>query len=349
MTSSGPVIADPVRIGVLGAARIAELAIVEPARATGHRLVAVAARDHRRAEDFAQRYGVERALDTYAEVLADSDVEAIYNPLANALHGPWNLAAIQAGKHVLSEKPFASNADEAQIVSDAATAAAVSVMEGFHYLYHPVTRRLHELLDSGELGELRAVEADMFMPAPADDDPRWSYELAGGALMDLGCYSLHAHRALARWAGGPPRVAAAQAGERAGHPGVDEWLDADLDYPGGATGRARCNMAAGYRRYECRIVGSRGEAVALNFVEPHHDDRVVVTTPAGTRTEVFGRRSSYTYQLEAFAAHLRDGAPLLTDAADAVANMRLIDDCYRAAGFTVRPAGQPLAGRSSAY
>ncbi len=243
------VTADPLRIGVLGAARIADLAMVQPARVTGHRLVAVAARDHRRAEDFAQRHGVERAVASYDGVLADPDVEAIYNPLANALHGPWNLAAIQAGKHVLSEKPFASNADEARVVRDAAAAAQLTIMEGFHYLYHPVTRRLHELLDSGELGELRAVESDMLMPAPADGDPRWSYELAGGALMDLGCYCLHAHRALARWAGGPPWVAAARAGERAGHAGVDEWLDADLEFPGGVTGRARCNMAAGHRRY----------------------------------------------------------------------------------------------------
>ena len=196
--------ADPLRIGVLGAARIADLAIVQPARLTGHRLVAVAARDHRRAEDFAQRHGVERALASYADVLADPEVEAIYNPLANALHGRWNLAAIQAGKHVLSEKPFASNADEARAVRDAAAAAQVTVMEGFHYLYHPVTRRLHELLDSGELGQLRAVETDLFMPAPDDGDPRWSYELAGGALMDLGCYCLHAHRFLAPWQAGHP-------------------------------------------------------------------------------------------------------------------------------------------------
>ena len=241
---TGTVITAPIRFGVLGAARIADLAIVRPARVTGHRLVAVAARDRRRAEDFARQYGVERVLGTYADILADTDVEAVYNPLANALHGPWNLAAIQAGKHVLSEKPFASNADEARVVRDAAAAAQVTVMEGFHYFYHPVTRRLHELLDSGELGELRAVEIDMFMPAPDDGDPRWSYELAGGVLMDLGCYSLHAHRALAPWAGGPPRVAAARAGERAGHPGVDEWLDADLEFPGGATGRARCSMSA---------------------------------------------------------------------------------------------------------
>ena len=115
-----------------------------------------------------------------------------------------NLAAIQAGKHVLSEKPFAGNADEARVVRDAAAAAQVTMMEGFHYLYHPLTRRLHELLDSGELGELRAAEIDMFMPAPDDRDPRWSYELAGGALTDIGCYSLHAHRALAPWATGRP-------------------------------------------------------------------------------------------------------------------------------------------------
>jgi predicted dehydrogenase len=260
---TGAVSTDPIRIGVLGAARIAELAIVGPARATGHRLVAVAARDQRRAEDFARRHGVERTLGSYADVLADPDVEVIYNPLANALHGPWNLAAIQAGKHVLSEKPFASNADEARFVRDAAAMTKLTVMEGFHYLYHPVTRRLHELLDSGELGELRAAEIDMFMPAPDDGDPRWSYELAGGALMDIGCYSLHAHRALAFWADGPPRVAAARAGRRAGHPGIDEWLDADLEFPGGATGRARCHMSAGERRYQCRIIGSSRRSLPI--------------------------------------------------------------------------------------
>jgi predicted dehydrogenase len=99
----------------------------------------------------------------------------------------------------------------------------VTFLEGFHYLYHPVTRRLQELLAAGELGRLRHVEADLVIPAPADDDPRWSLELAGGALMDLGCYGLHAHRMLAPWAGGLPRLVAARGGERAGHPGVDEW------------------------------------------------------------------------------------------------------------------------------
>ncbi|MPY59459.1 Gfo/Idh/MocA family protein [Streptomyces spongiae] len=332
---------EPLRIGVLGAARIAELSIVGPARAGGHRLVAVAARDHVRATAFAQQHGVERVVGSYAELVADPEVEVVYNPLANGLHGPWNLAALAAGKHVLTEKPSASNAEEAAEVHEAVTKAGTVFMEGFHYLFHPVTRRLHELLERGELGELRHVETVMAMPAPSDSDPRWSFPLAGGALMDVGCYALHAQRMLAPWAGGAPRLVAARGGEHPGAPGVDEWLDADLEFPNGATGNARCHMAHDELQFSCRIVGSQGEATAVNFVQPHVDDRVVVCTAAGERTEELGRRSSYTYQLDAFAAHLRAGAPLALDAGDALTTMRLIDDCYRAAGFPVRPRTDP--------
>ncbi|MFF0036196.1 Gfo/Idh/MocA family protein [Streptomyces mirabilis] len=328
---------EPLRIGVLGAARIAELSIVGPARTTGHRLVAVAARDRDRAKAFAAAHGVEQVADSYAELVADPEIEVVYNPLANSLHGPWNLAALQAGKHVLTEKPSASNTAEAAQVHEAVAKAGTVFMEGFHYLFHPVTRRLHELLDSGELGDLRHVETMVAMPAPPDDDVRWQLPLAGGALMDLGCYSLHAQRMLAPWAGGAPRLVAARGGEKARAAGVDEWLDVDLEFPGGATGSARCHMAHHTWQMSCRVVGSRGEATAVNFVQPHLDDRVVVRTAAGERTEELGRRSSYTYQLEAFAAHLRRGTPLTLDADDALATMRLIDDSYRAAGFPVRP------------
>lgn len=328
---------EPLRIGVLGAARIAELSIVGPARTTGHRLVPVAARDRDRAEAFAATHGVERVADSYAELVADPEVEVVYNPLANRLHGPWNLAALQAGKHVLTEKPSASNTEEAAQVHEAVAKAGTVFMEGFHYLFHPVTRRLHELLDSGELGDLRHVETMVAMPAPPDDDVRWQLPLAGGAWMDLGCYSLHAQRMLAPWAGGAPRLVAARGGEKAHAAGVDEWLDVDLEFPGGATGSAHCHMAHHTWQMSCRVVGSRGEATAVNFVQPHLDDRVVVRTAAGERTEELGRRSSYTYQLEAFAAHLRRGTPLTLDADDALTTMRLIDDSYRAAGFPVRP------------
>jgi predicted dehydrogenase len=328
---------EPLRIGVLGAARITERALIEPARAGGHRLVAVAARDRARAEAFAAEHGVERVADSYAALLADPEVEAVYNPLANALHGPWNLAALAAGKHVLSEKPSASNAEEAAEVREAAAKAGTVFMEGFHYLFHPVTRRLHELLQSGELGELRRVEALVAIQAPGDADPRWSLPLAGGAVMDLGCYSLHALRMLAPWAGGAPRLVSARGGERAGAPGVDEWLDAELEFPNGATGSARCHMAYDGLEMSCRIVGSRGEAFAPNFVLPQMDDRVVVRTAEGERTERLGTRSSYTYQLEAFAARVREGAPLPLDPDDALATMTLIDESYRAAGFEPRP------------
>ncbi|MFC8516315.1 Gfo/Idh/MocA family protein [Streptomyces sp. NPDC057257] len=328
---------EPLRIGVLGAARITERALIDPARTTGHRVVAVAARDRSRAEAFAAEHGVERVAGSYAELLADPEVEVVYNPLANGLHGPWNLAALAAGKHVLSEKPSASNAEEAAEVREAVAKAGTVFMEGFHYPFHPVTRRLHEILADGELGDLRRVETTVAIPPPADTDPRWSLPLAGGSMMDLGCYGLHAMRMLAPWAGGAPRLQSAEGEDREGAPGVDEWLEAVLSFPDGAQGSACCHMSYDKLEMSCLIVGTRGEALAPNFVLPHLDDRLVVRTAEGERTERLGTRSSYTYQLEAFTARVRGGAPLSLDADDALATMRLIDECYRAAGFEPRP------------
>ena len=336
---------EPLRIGILGAARIAELAIVKPAHATGTRLVTVAARDRRRAEAFAAEHGVERTTDSYAAVLADPEVEVVYNPLPNALHGPWNLAAVEAGKHVLSEKPFASTAEEAAEVRAAAQEAGVTVVEGFHYLFHPVMQRLFALLGSGELGELQRVDALIAMPEPDDGDPRWSFDLAGGALMDLGCYGLHAHRTLGRWAGGEPELVDARAKERAGAPGVDEWLEADLRFPSGATGAVRCSMAHPRFEMTLHVTGSRGEATVQDFVQPHKDDRVLIRTGSDTRTEHLGTRSSYIYQLEALIDALRGGPPMPTGADDAVATARLIDGCYRAAGLPLRPRTASTGGR----
>jgi predicted dehydrogenase len=327
---------EPLRVGVLGAARIAELAIVKPAHATGTRLVTVAARDRRRAEAFAAEHGVERTSDSYAAVLADPEVEVVYNPLPNAMHGPWNLAAVEAGKHVLSEKPFSSTAEEAEEVRAAAQAAGVTIVEGFHYLFHPVMQRLFALLDAGELGEVQRVEALIAMPEPDEGDPRWSFDLAGGALMDLGCYGLHAQRALGRWAGGEPELVAARAQERAGAPGVDEWLEADLAFPSGATGTVRCSMVHSDFEMTLRVQGSLGEATVMDFVQPHKDDRVVVRTGDDSRTEHLGTRSSYTYQLEAFIEALSGGVEMPTGPDDAVATAHLIDQCYRAAGLPLR-------------
>ncbi|TQC50747.1 gfo/Idh/MocA family oxidoreductase [Rhodococcus sp. WS4] len=324
----------PLRIGVLGASRIAETAIVGPATESGHRLVAVAARDRGRAEAFATTYGVEKVHDSYADVIADPDVDVVYNPLANALHAPWNLAAVQAGKPVLAEKPFARNALEAEGVLSAAKAAGVTVTEGFHYLFHPVTRRMRALLAGGTLGQLRRVEVVMRMPEPKPDDPRWSLELAGGAVMDLGCYGLHVHRLLAPQDGGAPRVVAARASERT--PGIDEWCDIDLEYPGGATGSSINSMVADEFEFTLRIVGECGEAFAHNFIKPNEDDRVTVTTDAGSVVEHLGTRSSYAYQLDAVAEHVLHGTALPMDADDSLENMKMIDDVYRAIGLPLR-------------
>ncbi|MEV0793490.1 Gfo/Idh/MocA family oxidoreductase [Kribbella sp. NPDC050459] len=328
---------EPLRIGILGAARISGRAIVEPAKLTGARLVAVAARDAGRAEAFAAEHGVERVHASYQQLLDDPEIEAIYNPLANGLHGPWNLRALAAGKHVLTEKPSAANATEARQVRDAVHSSGLVFMEAFHYAYHPVMRRLQELIAKGELGDLQHVEATMVMPPPPEDDPRWSLPLAGGAVMDVGCYALHAQRMFGQYAGGAPRLIGARAGERKRMPGVDEWLNADLEFPSGATGAVRTSMAAEDVEFSLKVVGSRGEAFAPFFVLPQNDDRVIVTTKEDTWVEHLGTRTSYTYQLEAFASAVRNGAPLLTDADDALATMELIDACYVAAGMEPRP------------
>lgn len=317
------------RIGVLGASRIAENAIVGPARELGHRLVAVAARDPLRARVFAEQFGVERVLDSYQDVIDDPDVDVVYNPLANALHAPWNLAAIAAGKPVLTEKPFARDRAEAAKVAAAAEAAGVPVMEGFHYLFHPVMRRALELAGDGTLGELARIEVAMGMPEPAPGDPRWSLDMVGGALMDLGCYALHIMRRF-----GTPRVVSATAVERA--PGVDERFDAEFVFDSGATASSTNSMVDDEYSFTLRVVGSHGEVLVHDFINPRRDDRLTITTARGETVEHLGTRASYTYQLEAFAAHVERGDALLLDLADAVANMALIDDTYRAAGMTPR-------------
>jgi predicted dehydrogenase len=317
------------RIGILGASRIAELAIVGPAHELGHRLVAVAARDPYRAESFAEKHGVQRVVGTYHELVNDPEVDVVYNPLANAFHAPWNLAAIAAGKPVLTEKPFARDRAEAQRVAEAAAAAGITVMEGFHYLFHPVTRRALQLAGDGTLGDLVHVEVRMAMPEPDGDDPRWSLELAGGALMDLGCYGFHVLRRL-----GHPSVVRAHAEQRS--PGVDAWCDVDLAFPSGASALSANSMVADDYSFTLRIAGTHGDLLVHNFIKPHEDDRVTINTPRGTTVERLGTRPSYTYQLEAFAEHVQHGAPLPIDTTDAVENMAYVDAAYRAAGMSPR-------------
>lgn len=339
---------EPLRIGILGAARIAPLSIVAPAHTVGARLVAVAARDRARAQTFAAEHGIERVVDSYEALVTDPDVDVVYNPLPNGLHGPWNLRAAQAGKHVLAEKPFASNAAEARQVVAAARTAGVHLLEAFHYPFHPVFTRLCALIEAGAIGQVRHVEAPMRMPAPAPDDPRWQLDLAGGSTMDLGCYGFHAGRHLGRrFCGGEPTITTAIARERPGHPGVDERLSVEAQYPSGATAALGSDMNAGDDMdepgqwdFHLRVTGTTGSVRAANVVQPHLDDTIELRRDGREPVvEHTGTRSSYTYQLEAFTALVREGRPLGYDPfEDAVAQAEFVDAAYRAAGLQPRPS-----------
>lgn len=330
---------QPLRIGLLGAARIAADGILEPARVLGHRVVAVAARDRDRAAAFAAAHGVESVHDGYADLLADPEVEIVYNALVNSAHAEWNLAALAAGKHVLSEKPMTSNATQARRVRDAAVRSGLVLAEGFHYLHHPISHRLRQLVTSGALGEVTHVDVELRIPGPPAGDPRWSLHLAGGATMDLGCYVLSALRHTGRWLDSSCRLGDVRARMRAEQ--VDAAIEADLLLQG-AGGRATpargtWDMDAADRRMVWTIRGSDATASAPAYAVPHLDNRVVVTDPSGqTREETHGDQTSYTYQLAAFAQAVREGTPFLVDGDDAVANAELVDATLRAAGITLR-------------
>ena len=333
-------------VGVLGAARITGPALVDPAHELGTRLVAIAARDRSRAEAAAAEQGFEHVLDSYQEVIDHPDVEVLYNPLPNSLHAPWNLAAIRAGKHVLTEKPFTGNAVEAREVRDAARAAGVHVIEAFHHRYHPLMARMTELALGGgtgrgggaPIGDLQYVEVRMMMGHPAPGDLRWDIELAGGGLMDVGCYAVQVVRDLSGRLGGEPELVAVRAGEDPAHPGIDAWMTLDLRLPSGVPVHIESSMTHAEIESSLRLVGSRGEAMAPSYNKPQLDDRIVFTLGDGRHEEHLGRRASYTYQLEAFTELVRNGTPMHTDADDAVLSMELIDEAYRACGMAPRPS-----------
>ncbi len=321
------------RIGVLGAARIAPLALVRPARAVPDvRVAAVAARDRGRAASFARRHGVARVHDSYADLVADPDLDAVYVPLPNGLHAEWTLAALAAGKHVLCEKPLTANADEARQVADAARAAGLVVMEAFHYRYHPLMRRALDLVAT--LGPLRHVDTRFCFPLPVFRDIRYRYDLAGGASMDTGCYAVHALRTLA---GAEPEVVSARATLRS--PQVDRLMIVDYRFPGGATGRTTASL---WSRHvlgaSVTVAGEAGDLRIVNFLLPHLFHWVTVRRGGATRRERVPGEATYTHQLRAFAGAVLRGEPNLTPADDAVRTMRLIDDAYRAAGLVPRGA-----------
>jgi predicted dehydrogenase len=332
---------SPLRIGVLGAARIAPMALVRPARAVaGVEVAAVAARDPAKARAFAQRHGIPRVHDGYEALLADPALDAVYNPLPNGLHCEWTIRALRAGKHVLCEKPIAANAAEAERMAAAARETGRVLMEAFHWRYHPLAERMRAVIAGGELGRVRRLEATFCFPILSPRDIRWSWDLAGGSLMDAGCYPISMLRHLAaadpQAAPAEPEVVSARAWLRS--PQVDRRTEAELRWPDGRTGRITCGLLTGtILRLSLRVAGDAGEMRVLNPLAPHFGHRLRVRGAAGRRAERVPGEATYVHQLRAFAAAVRDGAPLPTGPDDAVANMRVIDAAYRAAGL--RPRG----------
>lgn len=324
------------RIGVLGAARITPDALLKPAAANPEVVVsAVAARDIGRARAFAAKHGIARVHDSYDALIADPEVDAIYNPLPNHLHGRWTRAALDAGKHVLCEKPFTANAEEAREVAAAAAGSDRVVMEAFHYRYHPMTARIEEIIDSGELGELRQVDTALSFPLPRFSDIRYHYALAGGALMDAGCYAVHMART---FGGATPEVVSAQAKLR--NPLVDRAMTAQLRFPAGHTGTIRCSLwSSNLLQISARVIGEHGELRALNPLMPQYFHRLRVSSPKGRRVERFTHRASYAYQLDAFADAVLRGVPVRTTPEDAIENMTVIDAIYQASGLPLREPG----------
>jgi predicted dehydrogenase len=319
------------KIGVLGAARITRDALIKPARKVDDvEVVAIAARDRQRAAEAAAKHGIRDVYDNYEALLADPGVDAVYIPTPNGLHGRWTLAAIDAGKHVLCEKPFTANADEARTVAKAAKGSSVVVMEAHHTSHHPQTKRAAEIVRSGVLGEPVSAEAAFVVPMPPSGDIRWNIDLAGGSLMDLGCYPI---RWLRDVLGVVPTVTSATANDR---DGIDASMDARLDYAGVA-GRVRAAMwGTPPLLIMAEVHGSAGVMKVRMPFQPQIKGKISVDGPGLRIREKADKKTSYRYQLEAFRDAVVAGGPNLTDTAAAVETMQTIDDIYLAAGMRVR-------------
>ncbi len=273
------------RIGVLGAAKIAGPFMVGAKASARVEVVAVASRDGARGEAFAAAHGIARAC-TYDELLADPSIDAIYNPLPNSLHAPWSIAAMRAGKHVLCEKPLAISEAEAIAMFAAADAAGVVLVEAFPYMFQPQTLELERLVAGGAIGELRTMFAAFGFTMSDADDIRLDPAMGGGALWDAGCYPVSFVRqvfgarpvrisAVARWVG--PGVTSSATNDAVIDPAnnavagglIDQTLVATLEFAAGGLAQISCSFAtAVYRR--AVIVGSTG---VIDTEYQNHTDR----------------------------------------------------------------------------
>ncbi len=324
-----------IRIGLLGASRIAPGAIIRPADSIDNVAVTrVAARDSGRARAYADEHHIDGVETDYRALVESDAVDLVYNGLPPAGHAEWSIAAMRAGKDVLCEKPFTLNAAEAQTVVDAAEATGRTLIEAYHYRFHPAFLRLLDVIRSGEIGEIKHIDARFCYPIPyARGELRYDAALGGGALMDLGCYPLHWIRTTI---GEEPEVRSAVT--RMHERGVDVETTATLAFDSGVVADMRCSMDTALpERLDAPLVvtGDRGRVTLSNALAPHNGHRLIIES-GGTiaESEVEGQ-TTYRHQLEHVVGVLGGDTAPLTGGRDAVAQMELIDEVRRAAGIAI--------------
>ena len=311
------------RLGLLGASAIAPAAVIEPARSNPDVVVqAVAARDPARARVYAEAHGIPEALDSYDALVRHPDLDAVYIGLPPSLHEDWAIAAVENGKHVLCEKPFALNWHQAHGMFRNAERAGRVLVEAFHDIHHPLFARVLQLVGPGGQGTLgRLIGLEATLNAHVSQGPgafRSDPALGGGALLDLGTYCVHWCRLIA---GEEPRVA--EAAQRLSEQGVDAATHARLVFPSGLQAQVDCDMQAPFHA-RLHVQGERGTLDIDNPVSPHHGGRLRLTVEGEASEETFTAETTYAFQLAAFVAAV-SGAPPRPDPADTLGQMATLD------------------------
>jgi xylose dehydrogenase (NAD/NADP) len=320
----------PLRWGILSTANITDKLLDS---GTDQDFVAVGSRDGARAEAYAREKGIARAHGSYEALLADPDVDAIYNPLPNSMHAEWSIRALEAGKHVLCEKPLTRHPEDVDRVFDVAQREDRVLAEAFMWRHHPQVARARELLDGGAIGDLRVIRCAFAFLQGNPDDIRLQASLDGGGLMDVGCYCVSGCRTLA---GAEPELAFADLiwsrppTPHRGHGGVDVSLVATLRFPGDVLAHFDCGLAySGGGHLEA--VGSDG---AIALTDPWHATNAVIEVRRGDgsieRIDA-GPANSYALELADFEAAVRGDREPLLGRDDALGQARTIAALYTSA------------------
>jgi predicted dehydrogenase len=316
----------PYRIGLLGASRIAPPAVIVPARDNPDFVVtAVAARDPQRARDYAAEHGIPNVSPSYADLVTRDDVDIVYNGLPPSGHAEWTIAALEAGKAVLCEKPFARHEADVAAMVEASVRTGRPLLEAAHYRFHNVLIAARRVVAEGRLGKVTKAYADFNVNIPKSaEELRWRADLGGGAQMDLGFYPLHALRTLLD---AEPKVVSAKADFV---DGVDASMSAELDFDG-VPAHIECSMVSAGFSATLRIEGEKGELEIRNYVGPQMGCRFTTTIGGETTTHPTDGPTTYAAQL----THLGDvlsGATAIVGGEDSIRHMKAMADIYRAAG-----------------